>query len=145
MNQKHRRPGVETEAPDANEIGHSLSHLPRGSKQSVADLLRAIIALVESTPETEPAADTDIPMPAARIAELRPGTTATWLRTHVAEAGRGARRQALYRLSAVDRELESGARPPRPPRKSRPITGVNEAPLEQMIAHEELRATRGRR
>lgn len=144
MTTNQQRPTRPGEAPDIDQIGHSLTHLSPSRKEPVAALLRAILALVESTPEA-PAVDTDTPFTGARIIELRPGLTTGWLRSHVPEAGRGARRTPLYLLSAVDRALASGAQPPRPPRKSRPITAENLDPIDMMIAAGELRPSRGSR
>lgn len=143
MTQKQRRPGGDTEAPINNELGQILSHLPPSRKDDVAALLRSIAALVESTPEA-PAVDTDAPKTIAQLQASGRHITPGWARTHVLEAGRGPRRTPLYRPSDVDAALASGAQPPRPPRKSRPIA-TNEDPIDQMLASGELVARRGAR
>lgn len=109
----------------------------RGTDLSATDLFVEAIAqrVVELLREQcEAANDVDAPMPATRAAELRPGVTASWLRRHVAPAGRGARRVALYRLSDVDAAIARGAAPPAPPTKR----SAEADPIEAMLASGEL-------
>lgn len=100
--------------------------------------------VVELLRPSTPIADDSAPMTAAAIVALRPGVSAGWLRSHVVEVGRGARRTPLYRLVDVDAALAGAAHPPKPPQK--PIlTGINEDPIDAMVRRGELRAARGGR
>lgn len=117
-------------------------------KVSKKDALRligeALILLADADDDTTTTVDTSTPMPADAIIARRDGTSAGWLRSHVTEAGRGARRTPLYRLADVDAALAGAAHPPKPPKK-REITGVNEDPIDAMVRRGELRAVRGGR
>lgn len=139
MSQKQRRPdATNIEAPDTDGIGHSLTHLPSGSKRRVADLLRAVLALVESTSEAEP--NDDLLTLAQVQAEYDMGRAALDARgVPRARVGRAYR----WRRSAIEAAIQAQPVAPRPPRKAKPIAD-DEDPLEQMIASGAVVA-RGRR
>lgn len=110
----------------------------------IAQIMRLLADAIEAEPDpVAPAVDDSAPMTAKEIMARRPGITPGWLKTHVAEAGRGARRTPLYRLKAVDAAAAGAAHPPKPPKK-REITGVNEDPIEAMVRRGELRKVGGR-
>jgi hypothetical protein len=139
MSQKQPRPdATNVEAPGTTELSQIMSQLPASRKEPVAALLRAILALVESTPEAEPA-DELVPVTSAGLAPYMLGPTPVLAAIESGElrAVQGSRRRRCVYRSEVVRWRDSRPVAPRPPRKSRP-TGVNVDPIDQMIAAGEL-------
>lgn len=142
MSKNERRPVLQDEASESNQLGHILSHLPRSRKLAVIAWLAADIATSDET--AAPVAPTLVPLTNAALEPFGLGVTLVraWIDSGALRGIVGSRRRISVDAAELIACRDSRPVRPRPPQKSRQAAGVNIDPLDQMLAAGELRRTR---